>query len=58
VKDFELLRENLQRLGSFHLLLGLEPTGGLQIGVRPEEQAFCTPSVISFIAIGQAGFSL
>lgn len=45
VKGFELLRENLQRLGSFRLLLGLEPTGGLQIGVRPEERAL--PKLLS-----------
>lgn len=37
IKGFELLRENLENLGSFRLLLGLEPKSGLNIGLRPED---------------------
>jgi superfamily II DNA or RNA helicase len=37
IKGFELLRENLENLGSFRLLLGLEPKSGLNIGLHPEE---------------------
>jgi superfamily II DNA or RNA helicase len=36
VGGFGLLREGLQGLGSFRLLLGAEPTRGEQIGLRPE----------------------
>ncbi|MGD0337497.1 MAG: helicase-related protein [Bacteroidota bacterium] len=38
VKGFELLRENLENVGSFRLLLGLEPTSGQQLGVKTEDQ--------------------
>jgi hypothetical protein len=37
IKGFELLRENLENLGSFRLLLGLEPKTGLNIGLHPED---------------------
>jgi SNF2 family DNA or RNA helicase len=36
---FELLREQIPSLGSFRLLLGAEPTGGQQIGLKPRETA-------------------
>ena len=35
IRGFTLLREGLQDLGSFRLLLGDEPHGGPQIGLRP-----------------------
>jgi superfamily II DNA or RNA helicase len=37
VKGFEQLRVGLDKLGSFRLLLGLEPKTGIEIGVRPNE---------------------
>jgi len=36
VNGFELVREGLDKLGSFRLLLGLEPTTGVELGVKPD----------------------
>ena len=40
VKGFELLREHLENVGSFRLLLGLEPTTGQHLGVKTEDHTF------------------
>lgn len=37
VSGFELLREGLGRLGNLRLLLGAEPTSGVDLGVRPSQ---------------------
>jgi len=42
VKGFELLRQNLDNLGSFRLLLGLEPTSGIELGVHPKDHPLPT----------------
>ena len=39
VSGFELLREGLGRLGNLRLLLGAEPTSGVDLGVRPNQGA-------------------
>jgi len=36
VGGFELIKEGLETLGGFRLLLGAEPTSGEQIGLRPD----------------------
>ena len=45
VNGFELVREGLDKLGSFRLLVGLEPKTGLELGVRPGEGAL--PKLLS-----------
>jgi hypothetical protein len=36
VGGFSLLRQGLELLGSFRMILGAEPTSGKQIGLRPD----------------------
>jgi hypothetical protein len=36
VGGFALLKDRLQDLGNFRLLLGAEPTSGEQVGLRPD----------------------
>lgn len=38
VRGYEQVREGLQRLGSFRLLLGAEPTEGEHLGLRPRRE--------------------
>jgi len=39
IEGFRLIREGLQGLGSFRLLLGAEPRAGEQLGLRPDPKA-------------------
>ena len=40
IHGFGLIKENIQGLGSFRLLLGFEPKTGEDIGMRPNPDAF------------------